>query len=177
MNARHRWMLVVGGLAWVGLFGRAYECAFAQSNKTSKRAATAAEVRFEHLHDIPYKGVELPVTMIHDEVNRPYLYVASKEAGLRIYDVKDAPRLAREIPIADLASLQVMSVSQSGKRIFLALGNHFSKGVPAGLAVIDVNHPEKRPSLESGRTRNPRAAAGPCWSTRTPRIWRRWGTV
>jgi len=140
MFARHRWVLVVGGLAWFGLFGRANEYALAQSGTNSRRAAV--EVRFEHLYDIPYKGAELPMTMIHDAANRPILYVASKEAGLRIYDVKDAPRLAREIPIADLAALQVMSVSQFGNRLFLALGNHFGKGVPAGLAVIDVSNPE-----------------------------------
>jgi hypothetical protein len=69
------------------------------------------------------------------------LYVASKEAGLRVYDVTNAPRLVHSIPISDLAAMHVMSLSQVGKRIYLALGNHWGKKESAGLAVIDVADP------------------------------------
>ena len=99
MFARNRWVAIVWGLTWFGIVGRASEFAVAQSSKDSKGAAGR---RFEHHHDIPCTGVELPITMIHDAANRPFLYVASKEAGLRVYDVKDAPRLARAIPISEL---------------------------------------------------------------------------
>src|SRR5689334_16327267 len=92
MFDRDRWLVIAWALAWLSIVGRAGEFAVAQPSKGSK---SPAGPRFEHLHDIPYTGVELPMTMIHDAVNRPYLYVASKESGLRIYDVKDAPRLAR----------------------------------------------------------------------------------
>ena len=99
MFARNRWVALVCGLACLGIVGGAGNVAVAQSSKDSKGAAGP---RFEHRHDIPYKGVEFPMTMIHDAANRPFLYVASKEAGLRVYDVKDAPRLARAIPISEL---------------------------------------------------------------------------
>lgn len=140
MFARNRWVAIICGLAWFGIVGRASEFAVAQSSKDSKGAAGP---RFEHLHDIPYKGVELPITMIHDAANRPFLYVASKEAGLRVYDLKDTPRLARVIPISELESMHVMSLSQFDKRIYLALGNHWGKHESSGLAVIDVSNPEK----------------------------------
>lgn len=140
MCARNRWVALIWALAWLGIVAGVGNVAVAQSSKVSKGVTG---LRFEHLHDIPYTGVDLPMTMIHDAVNRPYLYVASKEAGLRIYDVKDAPRLARAIPISELASMHVMSLTQLEKRVYLALGNHWGKHEPSGLAVIDVSHPEK----------------------------------
>lgn len=102
---------------------------------------SAAAPRFEHLYDIPFQGKGMPMTMIRDAADRPFLYVAAKEAGLLIYDVKDSPRLVRSIPIAELLSLHVMSLSQAGKRVYLALGDHWGKGQTAGLAVIDISKP------------------------------------
>lgn len=139
MIARNRWMALVGWLAGFVIAGQTGDVSFAQSNKDTKSTGP----RFEHLHDIPYRGLELPLTMIHDEANRPFLYVASKEAGLKIFDVTGAPRLARSIPISELASMHVMSLTQSGKRIYLALGNHWGKHESSGLAVIDVSNPER----------------------------------
>lgn len=104
-------------------------------------APPASAPRFEHLHDIPFTGAALPMTMVHDAGNRPFLYVAAKDAGLRIYDVKDAPRLTRTIPVAELAGLHVMSLAQAGQRVYLALGNHWGRRETAGLAVVDVGNP------------------------------------
>ncbi len=137
--ARNGWVTVIWCLACLSLVGRASDVAVAQSGKDSKKGAGP---RFEHLHDIPFAVTEgLPMTMVHDAENRPFLYVASKEAGLRVYDVKNAPRLVSTIPIADLATMHVMSLSQSGQRIYLALGNHWGKHESAGMAVIDVKNP------------------------------------
>ena len=83
------------------------------------------------------------MTMIHDASNRPCLYVASKEGGLRIYDIVDSPRLARTIPAPDLGAMHVMSLAQSGNRLYLALGNHWGRSEGAGLAVIDVRDPAR----------------------------------
>lgn len=139
MMARNRWVMMFWCLVWMGLVVRAGEVAVAQPSQESKKRAGP---RFEHLHDIPFAVTEgLPMTMIHDAENRPFLYVAAKEAGLRVYDVKAAPRLVRTIPIADLASMHVMSLWQSGQRIYLALGNHWGKHDSAGMAVIDVTSP------------------------------------
>ena len=57
--------------------------------------------------------------------------------------MKDTPRLARAIPIFDLGSMHVMSLTQFDKRIYLALGNHWGKHESSGLAVIDASNPEK----------------------------------
>jgi hypothetical protein len=101
--------------------------------------------RFEHLYDIPFPGGGLPMSMIRDASDRPFLYVASKEAGLRIYDVTESPRLVRSIPTSELERMHVMNVTQHENRLYLALGDHWGRGrTPqsgAGLAVIDVRDP------------------------------------
>lgn len=132
MNSRMQVVLVwtLAGLAGSGP-------AAAQTGK----GPTADGPRFEHLYDIPHKGDGMPMTMLPDAAGRPFLYVAAKEAGLLVYDVKGTPKLARSIPIADLGSRHVMSLSQAGNRIYLALGNHWGKPEGAGLAVIDVAKP------------------------------------
>jgi hypothetical protein len=132
-------LMTLWGLAWLGCTSRAGEYALAQPSKSSN--AEKSGPRFEHLYDIPFKGAGMPMTMIHDSAGRPFFYVAGKEAGLLIYDVKDLPRLVRSIPISRLKSMHVMSLSQVDKRIYLALGNHWGKGESAGLAVIDASRP------------------------------------
>ncbi len=82
------------------------------------------------------------MTMRQDAAGRPFLYVAAKDAGLRIYDLSAAPRLVRTIAAGELGGLDVMSLSQQGAWLFLALGDHFSPTAESpGLAVIDVGDP------------------------------------
>lgn len=128
--------VLVCSLASLICIGRGNDFAVAQASKDG-----TAGPKFEHLFDIPFKGEGMPMTMLHDAADRPFLYVAAKEAGLRIYNVKDSPRLARSIPITELGSMHVMSLAQAGERIYLALGNHWGKRQTAGLAVIDVSKP------------------------------------
>lgn len=138
MMRRHARRILIRGLSCLSILIITVEFAVAQSGKDSKGSTVP---HFEHLHDIPFQGGGMPMTMIHDDADRPFLYVAAQEAGLRIYEVKNAPRLVRTIPMAELGSMHVMNLSQSGKRIYLALGNHWGKHEKAGLAVIDVSNP------------------------------------
>lgn len=134
MQSRMRAALICG-VACLGCASRGSVFAAAQST-----SGAAPGPRFEHLYDIPFKGEGMPMTMIHDD-GRPFLYVAANEGGLLIYDVRQAPQLVRSIPISKLRSMHVMSLSQAGKHVFLALGNHWGKRDTAGLAVIDVTSP------------------------------------
>ena len=102
----------------------------------------------------------MPMTMVHDAGNRPFLHVAAKDAGLRIYEVKDAPRLVRTIPVTELAGLHVMSLSQEGQRVCLALGNHWGKRDTAGLAVIDVSNPAQARVAGVWKDTEPNGAGG-----------------
>ena len=85
------------------------------------------------------------MTMRRDRLDRPYLYIASKEGGLRIFNISDlsAPQSVKVIPTADLGGLQVMSLEQYGRYLYLALGNHFPGVVQSpGMAIVDVDEPE-----------------------------------
>jgi len=83
------------------------------------------------------------LTMEHDQLDRPYLYVANKEAGLKIYDLSNlnSPTLVSMVPISQLEDLHVMNLTQQGSYLYLALGNHFTNPQQAGMAVIDVGEP------------------------------------
>lgn len=85
----------------------------------------------------------IAMTMIHDINGKAYLYVANKEAGLKIYDISTitSPNLVKTIPTSLLGNMDVMNLTQSGNYLYLALGNHFSKTQNAGMAIIDVIAP------------------------------------
>jgi hypothetical protein len=83
------------------------------------------------------------MTMIHDELNRPYLYIANKEAGLTVYDIStlSLPTLVATVPVNSLDTLDVMNVSQRGNYLYLATGNSFTNPQKAGMAIVDVTNP------------------------------------
>ncbi len=96
-----------------------------------------------HQADITSTCNQMVVTMIHDGLNRPYLYVANKEAGLKIYDITtiSTPSLVATVPVNLYDSLHVMNLSQSGNYVYLALGNHFNSNQESGMAIVDVTNP------------------------------------
>ncbi len=86
---------------------------------------------------------EMVMTMIHDELGRSYLYVANKEAGLKIYDISTiaTPSLVATVSTTAFNSLHVMNVSQSGNYLYLAIGNTFTGAQQGGMAIVDVTIP------------------------------------
>lgn len=85
----------------------------------------------------------LPLSMIHDANGLNYLYVANKEAGLRIYDISTPsnPVYIKNIPTSAMGNLEAMNLYQSGNYVYLALGNHFNTSQNAGIAIVDVSLP------------------------------------
>ncbi|MES2284220.1 MAG: T9SS type A sorting domain-containing protein [Bacteroidota bacterium] len=83
------------------------------------------------------------MTMMHDDLDRPYLYVANKEAGLKIYDISviTAPTLVATVSTNLFGSLDVTNVSQSGNYLFLSIGNTFTNPQQGGMAIIDITNP------------------------------------
>ena len=100
-------------------------------------------LNIQHQADIPSTCFNLTMTMLHDKQDKPYLYVAGKEGGLKIYDVTNltSPQLVKTIPITSLNNLHVMNLSQDGNYLYLALGNHFTNSQNPGMAIIDVSNP------------------------------------
>lgn len=75
---------------------------------------------------------------------KPYLYVAGKEQGLKIYNISTiaSPVLTASVVITSLGNLHVMSLTQLGNYLYLALGDHFNASAQkSGLAIIDVSTP------------------------------------
>lgn len=103
-----------------------------------------ANLNIQHQADIPTTCNKMTMTMMQDAQGRPYLYVAKKEGGLDIYDITDIknPVLKKNIPPSDLANVDVMSVTQQGNYLYLALGSHFIGGEKPAMAIVDVTNPE-----------------------------------
>ena len=150
-------MTLVCGWVWLGCPEPACQVVLAQA---APGAIAKTNAPFEHLNDIPHKGAGMPITMVHDAADRPYLYVAANEGGLLIFDVKAAPRLVHSIPASKLASLNPMSLSQVGNRLHLALGNHWDKRGVAALAVIEVEKPAEATVAGTWKDAEPDGAGG-----------------
>lgn len=93
--------------------------------------------------EIPSECITMTMTMMHDVQDQAYLYVANKEAGLKIYNISNisAPVLAATVPISLLKDLEVISLTQEGDYLYLALGNIFNNSQNSGMAIIDVSNP------------------------------------
>jgi hypothetical protein len=111
--------------------------------QSGNAAQPCAYLNIQHRADIPSGCAQMTMTMREDLLGRPFLYVAQKEAGLRVYDITniDARALVRTVPIDALDSLEVMNVTQDGNYLYLALGSSFFVGQNPGMAIVDVTAP------------------------------------
>ncbi len=93
--------------------------------------------------DIPSTCNYMVMTMLHDQLGRSFLYVANKEAGLKVYDIStlSAPTPVAGAPTNLYDTLDVMSLTQDGNYLYLAVGNHFINPQQGGMAVVDVTDP------------------------------------
>ncbi|HFA50066.1 MAG TPA: hypothetical protein ENJ95_13740 [Bacteroidetes bacterium] len=84
-------------------------------------------MNIQEVADLPSMCSEM--TMLHGQMERPFLYVANKEAGLKIYDISslNPSALMKTIPVSELEGLHVMNLHQDGQYLYLALGNFFWK--------------------------------------------------
>lgn len=97
----------------LGIYSNAQECRKLTITQQSQIAAACTAI---------------PLTMQQDQQGLPYLYVANKEAGLKVYNIADIkkPKLASTISAKSFASLHVMNLTQDGNYLYLAIGNHFN---------------------------------------------------
>ena len=97
----------------------------------------------QHVADIPSTCGEMTMTMLADQLGRNYLYVANKMGGLKIWDMTEPqmPDQVAGVPVSWLNDLEVISLSQEGVYLYLALGNIFNNDQLSGMAIIDVSEP------------------------------------
>ncbi len=100
---------------------------------------TFSQPSFTEIWAYPYNANYSALSLKADQQARPYVYVASNEAGLIILSTEG--ELVGQIP-ADELGLQVMNVTQDGQILYLALGSHFNDG-PAGVGAVDVSDPAR----------------------------------
>lgn len=93
---------------------------------------------------IPFFNIETgnsALTPLIDRLERPYLYVASNELGLRIYETDPVLNLATSLDTVQLGS-KASSLDQSGNLLILGLGDIFRDTAgPLKVASIDVTNP------------------------------------
>ena len=104
---------------------------------------TCSNLTFDLQADVNFSCNNSVLTMIHDELDRPYLYIANKEGGLKVYDISDPshPVSVSNISTTQFMDLDVMNISQNGNYLYLAIGNHFSNSEQGGMAIVDISNP------------------------------------
>ena len=106
--------------------------------------AAAQPCTVTHERDLPGRCSGVTMTARHDGLDRPFIYVAAKEAGLQIYRDSGPARPIRTIAGAAIRSLDVSSLEQQGEYLYLALGNHFlTANESPGFAIVDVRNPAR----------------------------------
>lgn len=85
---------------------------------------------------------QMIVTMAHDNMDRPFLYVANKEAGLKVYNVSNvnSPQLVATVATSNFADMEVINLFQKDEYVFLALGNIWNTDL-TGMAIVNVQNP------------------------------------
>lgn len=84
-----------------------------------------------------YTGFTSPWSLDADVLNRPYLYAASGESGLRIFTTAGVPVFTVDTMMIEMSA---MNFTQYGNLLYVAIGRHGNHDAP-GLAIIDVTNP------------------------------------
>jgi hypothetical protein len=84
-----------------------------------------------------YPGFVSPLTLEADVTGKPFLYVASNEYGLKIYHLDGTLSSTLD---TNLLAMRVMSFTQYGNLLYVAIGSQWSND-PPGLAIVDVTNP------------------------------------
>lgn len=75
-----------------------------------------------------------------DIIGRPFLYVASNDLGLRVYNTSTGLAHVLDLDTLDL-EMRVMSVNQVDTVLFVCIGSSFNSTDPYGLATVGVGDP------------------------------------
>ena len=106
-------------------------------------------IQIDSISEIKSSCSEIFMTMLHDQTDRDYVYVAAKDGGLKVVDVRNpsSPAIVASLPIDSFGSLHVTNLFQLNQVLYLALGNHFDVQ-HAGIAVIDIGDPSSPEVLD-----------------------------
>ncbi|MBL0017040.1 MAG: T9SS type A sorting domain-containing protein [Bacteroidetes bacterium] len=87
------------------------------------------------------------LTMVADQLGRPYLYVASNEKGLNVLNVSGSNPFSVASLDTVALSMRVMSVTQRDSLLYVVVGSTFGGFTPPtdppGLVIVDVSDPQQ----------------------------------
>lgn len=94
--------------------------------------------------ELPSVFTQSTFTVRKDNTGRPFMYVASKEGGLKIADISNpaAPIPIDTIPASAFNGYHVMSLTQVDSSLYLALGNIYDTPAQgAAMAILNISNP------------------------------------
>lgn len=97
----------------------------------------ASQSLYQLQWEYDYSTLTSPWTLEADVLNRPYVYAASAESGLRIFTTAGVPVFTID---TNLIEMSAMSFTQYGNLLYIAIGRHGNHDLP-GLAIVDVTNP------------------------------------
>ena len=101
----------------------------------NKQSTSQSNYQLQWEYD--YTGFTSPWSLDADVLNRPYLYAASGEAGLRIFTTSGVPVYTVD---TNMIEMSAMNFTQNGNLLYIAIGRHGNHDAP-GLAIVDVTNP------------------------------------
>lgn len=101
----------------------------------SKNSSSQSFYQLQWEYD--YTTFTSPWSLEADVMNRPYLYAASGESGLRIFTTAGVPVYTID---TNMIEMSAMNFTQSGNLLYIAIGRHQTNDLP-GLAIVDVSNP------------------------------------
>lgn len=115
-------------------------CNIQQAIKAQCNPPTSLVQRDEFFSN-PAFGIHISIKK--DRLDRPFIYVTSKNAGLKIFDISSVnnPTLVATISPTLFGNLDAIQVVQEGQLLYLTLGDIWNTNQEAGLAIIDVKNP------------------------------------
>lgn len=83
------------------------------------------------------------VSLERDKTGKPFVYLAVKDAGIKVYDISDSGTavLAASIPTSDFSGFDAINLLQDSVYLYVALGDIWNDEEESGLAIIDVTIP------------------------------------
>lgn len=98
---------------------------------------TFSQNNFQLQWEYDYTTLTSPWSLNADVLNRPYLYAASGESGLRIFTTAGVPVYTIDTNMIEMSAI---NFSQYGNLLYIAIGRHLTNDLP-GLAIVDVTNP------------------------------------
>ncbi|MBK9319683.1 MAG: T9SS type A sorting domain-containing protein [Bacteroidetes bacterium] len=111
---------------------------------TAGTATAQCLTSLQSVGELPSVFTQSTFTVRKDKTGRPFMYVASKEGGLKIADISNPalPVPIDTIPASAFNGYHVISLTQVDSQLYLALGNIYDTPAQgAAMAIIDISNP------------------------------------